>query len=409
MKLRDYQERISTEAAAKLKQYGMCYLAMECRTGKTLTALATAIRYGASSVLFLTKLKAIGSIHDDSARLSPGYTLEVTNYESCHKCAGRYDLIILDEAHCLGAYPKPSKRTEHVKRLCKGLPVLYLSGTPSPESYSQLFHQFWVSEFSPFAEYPNFYKWAKAGYVDVREKRVNGYRINDYSHADKAMIDEAAGHLFMTYTQEEAGFFTDIEEYALECPMLTGTAQIMRILKRNKVYYFADAPVLGDTPAKLMGKLHQLSGGTVITEDGAHRILDRSKALYLRNRFAGQKIAVFYVYQSELDLLRSVFPQWTDSPEEFQQSGDLVFISQIRRAREGVRLDTADAIIFYNLEFSYLSYEQGRNRIMSKERATPAKVYFLISDCGIDRDILEAVRNKQDFTASYYRRKYGKV
>ena len=110
------------------------------------------------------------------------------------------------------------------------------------------------------------------------------------------------------------------------------------------------------------------------------------------------------MYQSEAELLQSVFPNWTDNPEEFQVSSNKVFISQVRRAREGVRLDTADALIFFNLEFSYLSYEQGRNRLVSKERTIPADVYFLCSDCGIESKILDAVHGKQDFTLSYYGR-----
>ena len=60
-------------------------------------------------------------------------------------------------------------------------------------------------------------------------------------------------------------------------------------------------------------------------------------------------------------------------------------------------------------EYSYLSYEQGKNRIMSKERKTPARICFAISDCGIDGDILEAVKGKKDFTASYYVHKHGKL
>ena len=103
-------------------------------------------------------------------------------------------------------------------------------------------------------------------------------------------------------------------------------------------------------------------------------------------------------------MLHKVFPNWTESPEEFQASTDKTFICQVRRAREGVRLDTADALVFYNLEYSYLSYEQGRNRIASKERENPCKVYFLCSNCGIETDILDAVHNKSDFTLSWYRK-----
>lgn len=408
MILRDYQERISGEAADKLRQFGCCYLAMECRTGKSITALETARRFGAKSVLFVTKIKAMGSVANDYALLSADgkpFDIEIINYESAHKKKSSPDFIILDEAHCLGAYPKPSKRTQEVKKICEGLPVLYLSGTPTPESYSQLFHQMWVCSNSPFREYANFYKWAK-DFVNVQKKYVNGFTLNDYSNADKRLIDEATRHLFISYNQEEAGFSCDIIEEDIVCPTASNIAVVMRRLKRDKVVTLSEGKtILGDTPAKLMSKLHQLSGGSVITEEGQHLILDRSKAEYLRDCFQGRKLAIFHVYQSEFDLLAEVFPNHTDSPEEFQASNDMTFISQIRSAREGVRLDTADAILFYNLEYSYLSYEQGKNRIVSKERTSPARVYFAVSEHGIERDILEAVRSKRDFTMSYYVKK----
>lgn len=62
LKLRDYQDAISTQAALLLERYNICYLAMECRTGKTLTAFAVAIKYGAKSVLMVSKVKALPNI-----------------------------------------------------------------------------------------------------------------------------------------------------------------------------------------------------------------------------------------------------------------------------------------------------------------------------------------------------------
>ena len=64
-KLRDYQIEISEQAANKLDLLGFVYLAMEVRTGKTITALNAAKLYGAKNVLFVTKIKAFSSIQND--------------------------------------------------------------------------------------------------------------------------------------------------------------------------------------------------------------------------------------------------------------------------------------------------------------------------------------------------------
>lgn len=401
MNLRDYQEAIKAKAADIIRSKGLCYLAMECRTGKTLTALATAQHYGASHVLFVTKIKAIQSVKDDYKALNPNYEITIINYESVHKVSGKFDFVILDEAHCLGAYPKPSARQKQIRAIARKLPVLFLSGTPSPEGYSQLYHQLQVSDRSPWAAYSNFYKWAKV-FVNIRQRMLNGRISNDYSSAREAAIKRDFEPLVITYTQEQAGFTANIIETDLQIPMSAAVQRSIDILRKNKVVQTSKGTIVGDTPANMLNKLHQLSGGTFINDNGEHIVFDKSKAEYIRDRFKGQKIAIFYCYQSEGDLLNSIFPNHTDNPEEFQQSADKTFICQVRRAREGVRLDTADALIFYSCEFSYLSYEQARNRLVSKERKEPARVYYCIGIGGIDNQILQAVRSKQDFTLSYY-------
>lgn len=403
MQLRDFQIDISTRASLLLRNYGVAYLSMECRTGKTLTALATAEKFHAQRVLFVTKRKAIPSVESDYQMLSPSFRMETTTHDSVHKCEADYDLVIVDEAHAIGAFPKPSKRAKELKSVCKKAAVLLLSGTPSPESYSQLYHQFWICAKSPWAKYANFYKWAKY-YVIKSERKINGYTVTDYSSARKDLIDADTRHLFIDFSQKEAGFSCNIEEEIRVIPASEYTRNLIGILKRDRVAYLSDgSAILGDTPVKLMGKLHQLSSGTVITEDGGRVITDYFKAQYIWNNFKGQKTAIFYVYQSEADMLKKVFHNWTDSPEVFQAQDDRVFIGQVRSAREGVRLDSADVLIFLNLEYSFLSYEQGRNRLSSKEREKPVRVCFLCSDCGIESKILEAVHNKEDFTYSYYK------
>ena len=173
VKFRDYQTQIIYDGAKILYEHGVLYLAMEVRTGKTLTSLGIASKISMDNVLFLTKKKAISSIEADYKMLSPIYNLTIINYESLHKLPddAKWDLIICDEAHSMGAFPKPSKRAAQVKALLKKhkSKVILLSGTPSPESYSQIYHQVYGIPNNPFNHYANFYKFC-ADYVDVKEK-----------------------------------------------------------------------------------------------------------------------------------------------------------------------------------------------------------------------------------------------
>jgi len=122
---------------------------MEVRTGKTFTALQTADNFGAQRVLFLTKKKAIESIQNDFNQLKPSFDITIINDESLHLINQKFDLVIHDEHHRFGAFPKPNKAAVLFKKRYGSLPMIFLSGTPTPENHSQFFY----SIFLDFTQY----------------------------------------------------------------------------------------------------------------------------------------------------------------------------------------------------------------------------------------------------------------
>lgn len=405
--LRDYQKQIVEDGYSKLLRLNMIYLSMQVRTGKTLTSLSLADKFtNDKGVLFVTKKKAIKSIEEDYRLLSPGYDLTVINYESLHKVEEDFNIIIIDEAHSIGTYPKPSKRYKDLKTIVSRFAytkIIYLSGTPSPESYSQLFHQFRVSDFySPFKKYKNFYQWSKE-FVNVVQKDFGYAKVNDYSNAYSDKIMEILEDYFISYTQEEAGFVNQVNEFTLEVEMKPYIYSLVSKLKANLVVEGKEEVILADTSVKLQNKIHQICSGTVKFESGNSQILDDSKALFIKNHFKGKKIAIFYIFKEEFNLLKNIFSIFTESPEEFNNSSDKVFLGQIRSSREGVNLSSADALIYYNIEFSALSYIQGKDRMTSKERTKSNDVYFIFAKGGIEKHIYKRVANKLDFTNRYFK------
>jgi len=409
MKLRDYQEYLSDRAVELLQFYVIAYLSMEVRTGKTLTALAAADKFNATHVLFVTKKKAIQSIQDDYEALSPKYTISVINYESLHNYRGRPDLIVLDEAHCISQFPTPAERTRLIKEIAGALPILYLSGTPTPESYSQLYHQFWVSHWSPFKEYKNFYAWAKE-YVNIKKRYFYNREVMDYTDAKKDLIDKATSHLFLSYTQGEAGFKQEVKEEVIYLRMQPGTYYLADKMLRDRVHIGkAGEEIVADTEVKLQQKLHQIYSGTVKAEDGRAIVFDRSKANFIKEHFKGKKIAIFYKFVAEADMLIREFGSHnlTQSPEEFNKRSDLVFYSQIQSGREGINLSTADALVMLNIDFSSVSYQQARARMQAKDRSKEAMLYWIFAENGIEKNIYDRVINKQDYTLSYFRKDFN--
>lgn len=409
MQPRPYQIDIANKAADIIRKHGLVYLAMQVRTGKTATALLTAENLSQKKVLFVTKKKVIDGILADHKALNLSFEIAVTNYEQLHNLQYLPDLIICDEAHVIGcAYPRPAKKVKILKALCKGKPIIYLSGTPTPESYSQIFHQLHISSFSPFKDYVNFYKWA-ADFVDIKLKYFKGLKVNDYSNANQTKIKQMTDYLIIPFTQEEAGFKQDIQEITVGIKMQPATYHLTDKLKKDRVFIGRDGNViLADTGAALMSKLHQCYSGTVIDEKQEGLIFDRSKAYWIKENFKDKKIAIFYKYKAEETMLYLTFgyDKFTTNPQEFAGSDYKWFLSQISSGREGINLSTAEALIMLNIDFSAVSYWQARARLQTKDREEAAKVYWLFADGGIEDKVYKMVKDKKDYTLSYFKKDF---
>ena len=401
MELRDYQIDISNKAVKILRVKRIVYISSEVRTGKTLMALNTAKLYGAKRVLFLTKKKAIKSITDDyiNFNYSNDFELVVINNESMNKVTGKFDLVIHDESHRFGGFPKPSKGAKEFASRFASLPIILLSGTPTPENYSQIFHQFWISAFSPFGQ-TTFYKWAKT-YVNVKQKHLGYGVVNDYTEAKQNLIKPILEPYFVTFTQKEAGFTSEVKENVLFCQMQESTYNLIKRLKKDLVIEGKEEVILADTAVKLMTKCHQLYSGTIKFESGNRKVLDDSKAQFILNRFATNKIAIFYKFQAELEAIQNLWGNdVTTDLDEFNNT-DKDIALQIVSGREGISLKNAKYLVYYNMDFSATSYWQSRDRLTTMDRLSN-EIFYIFSAGGIEQQIFESVKKKKNFTTSYF-------
>jgi len=404
MELRPYQEKLSAQGVEILKHKNIVYLAMEVRCGKTLTALNIAKLFGAKKILFITKKKAISSIQFDYDNFGFDFEIVIINDQSLHKILDTdFDLIVSDEHHKYGAFPKPNKVAVLFKKRYSHLPMIFLSGTPTPESHSQWFNQFWVSDHSPFKKYVNFYKWA-VDFVDIKQRNIGYAVIKDYSQANETLIKRILQNYIITFTQAQAGFTTSVKEMVLECEMLPITKLIIDKLKKDLVVKNPEGQViLGDTGVKLMQKIHQLSSGTCKFEDGSSKVIDNSKALFILENFSGVKIAIFYKFKEEWNALSQVFggENLTNDVEEFDNTDKCIAL-QIQSGKEGISLKKAKYLVYYNIDFSSSSYWQSRDRMSTKDRLEN-EVFWIFSKGGIENDIYKTVLKKKDYTLKIFK------
>jgi len=403
---RDYQKNIISDGVGIIKKNRFLYLAMEVRTGKTLTSLGICDEIEVKKVLFITKKKAISSIQNDYELLLPKFDLEVINYESLHKVRQTgWDVVICDEAHGMGAFPKPSGRSKKVKNIIfRSNPyVILLSGTPTPEAYSQMYHQVYFIPNNPFSYYKNFYQFAN-DYVGVVKKKIGGMYINDYSKGSKKII-EAMSPYTINFSQKDAGFVVETTEHVLEVDIKPETIRLINKLKRELVVEGESEVILADTSVKLMTKVHQMCSGTIKFESGNSMVLDLSKAEFIKKKFRGFKIGIFYKFKEELNAIKEVFGDDICTDLDCFNTTDKNIALQIVSGREGISLRKANALVYYNIDFSATSYWQSRDRMTTKDRLKN-DVYWIFSKGGIEKDIYKAVVKKKDYTLTHFKRDF---
>lgn len=385
-----HQIKIAHEALTILRNEGLVYLAMEERTGKTLTAILMCENSKATNILVITKKKAIIGWEDTLSKFTHTKTYTIINYESLHKLPkASYDLCIIDEAHAnLGAYPKLGKTWKATYKVVYGKPIIFMSATPSAQTYSQLYHQMKLSKWSPWAKYSNFYKWFEVNGVQ-QSQYIAGREIKLYNKT-KDNVFEDVKHLFITYTRNELGFehepndilhFVDLSEY---------TKDLYRRLEKNKVITINDSLILADTPMGLMTKLHQVEGGTIKYEEEDYILDNTEKIDYIKSMFGDSKdVVLFYHYINELKKLKQYFKQAT--------------ILQATSFAEGVDLSMFKTLVVYSMDFSTARYTQRRARQCNMKRTEPIDVHFILVNKGISHQVYETVAiNKKNFVNSYY-------
>lgn len=408
--LREYQKEISLKGIEILNKYGLVYLSMQVRTGKTATALNIALLGGFKNVLFLTKKKAISSIEEDYKDFNyiNNFKLTVINDESIHLIKEKdFDLVVHDEHHRFGAFPKPNKTAKIFKEKFGSLPMVFLSGTPHPESYAQIFNQFWIKN-NFWKKHINFYKWASE-YVNIKKRQLGYAVVNDYSELNEKgmnLIKKMQELLFISYTQKESGFTTSINKQILYCDMTPETFKLQKEIIKNKFLILNEKEIIADTAVKLQSKIHQLSSGSIISDDKSKIVIDYSKAEFIKKHFEGKKIAMFYFFKSEYDILKSVFSdKLTNDLNEFNTTGKHIALQQVSGA-EGISLKEADVLVFYNFGFSNVKFTQAIDRLTTMERKEN-DVYFIFGKGGIEEKIYQRLELKKDYIVSAFKKDYN--
>lgn len=390
MKPYQHQVDISSQALDILRKHMIVYLAMQERTGKTLTSILICEQTKCNNILVITKKKALVGWIDTLSKYKHNKTYECINYESLHKCTFKPDLVIIDEAHSnLGAYPKVGKTWKEVFKFTKGKPIIYLSATPSAQTYAQLYHQFKLSSWSPWIKYPSFYNWHK-DYGIENIIYLGGRQIKQYNEVKSEKVMKEVEHLFISYTRTELGFEHEPNDILHYIDLSSEIREYYNSLLKDRVATVTGTEVIADTVMALRTKLHQIEGATLKQEDKNIFLSKIDKIDYILKTWGdSDNLVIFYQYQNELSLLKQTFKSAT--------------ILQGTSFAEGVDLSMYETCVVYSMDFSTAKYTQRRARQCNMKRDTPIDFHFLLVKGAISEQVYQTVAvNRANFVDSYF-------
>ena len=410
----DYQLTIANQGYTVLADKGLVYLAMEERTGKTLTSIVIAEKTTRVNVLVLTKKKALEGWYntlDKYIGKHIGYTKDgyygnrdtkftVTNYHQADKLKAEYDLIILDESHSyLSAYPKRGTIWKSVKKLTKGQPIIYLSATPYAQGYQLLYNQLALSDWSPFSKYKNFYRFFEV--YGIPSKVRTSYGLQETYKKCRPAVWDKCKSLFITYTRAELDFEHEPEDVLHYFELDFMTREIYNKCIKDEMFN-VELKTIGvgvstilfplDSSMKLRTTLHMLEGGVAKDDDTYYVLPNDEKAKAIYNDFGDSNSnVIMYHYKAELQKLEGLFNKTR--------------LLQATSYAEGVDLSMYDNLIIYSQDFSTARHSQRRARQANKQRDSAIRVHFYLVKDAISEQVYNTVsENKTNFIDSVFDR-----
>ena len=402
MDYRDYQLEFAKLALELLAEKGYVYIAGKPRSGKTATALKVAETSGKKRWLILAPLSALEGWELFLSELPLTNSYKLTNYEQVGSKVGKtiklklrrgdYDGVIIDESHRLGAIGKPSSRAIVLKALCLEMIHIHLSGSATVETPCSIYHQMWISKYTPFP-FKNFYDFHRVYGLPYFIKAA-GRNINQYDKA-KPILQEKIDEFTIYMTQEDAGITKDLQAidklHYVELDLATKELynKVQNDLVIEKLVGGKD--LVCDSIMKLRVSLHMIESGHIKIGKDYYGLGNIEKINYILETFGDtEDVGIMCHFIKERDLLRNYFTRATI----YSSTSDA----------EGVDLSHLKHFIIFSSGYSGAKFVQRRERIINTNGSNTLLVHHILVKGAISEQVYNNTSKKRDYNNSTYER-----
>lgn len=410
-----------------------CALLMEQGTGKTLVAIAVAVKRALDNQI--TKLlvvcpKAVKpvwpkeinkhtdyecTVSIDSPPKGPGLQVWVTNYDRLKREMRRIkkwgpDMIISDESHRI----KNRKAARTKALITIGAKVTYkmvLTGTAIGKCISEAWSQYKFLNPDVFgSNYTNF----KEDYLKMGG--YMGYSVVGYKNYD-TFTDKLHSIAFRV-TKDECLDLPPVTYQRLYVEPDSKTRKLYKQMEEELYLELEDDEVTADREVTKQMKLRQMSGGSVKTdsESIAHISDCKMSTLkeYMEDR-VNDKTVIFFSFTQEIKQAQKMLKglgintltlsgATPDKEREvfetrFQEDKSIgAALIQVQTGAEGLTLTAANVAIFFSPSFSYISFSQAKDRINRIGQTRAMTILFIILEETMDERVVDVLESNGQLT-----------
>ncbi len=364
----------------------------------------------------LTYAVAVGNADERRRALMAGCAITIINRENVPwliEQSGirfQWDMVVIDELSSFKNWnAKRFRSLMKVRPLVKR--IVGLTGTPAPNGYMDLFAEYRVLDMGErlgrfitkyretFFEPDRWgngqvYSWKlRKGAKEVIDRKIRDITVSMKSVDYLKMPEVVYNRVLVHMDDGEAALYGELKEEMF--------LELIRGRKEGCSIQLIDAK----NAAVLCGKLAQMAGGAVYTDDHDVALIHDRKLDALEDLIEGANgnpLLIAYWYQHDIDRIRKRIPQvrlLKTAQDMADWNAGRIPVAAMHPASAGHGLNLqagGSTIVWFGLTWSLEMYQQTNARLWRQgQRADTVVIHHLVTADTIDEDILDALINKE--------------
>jgi hypothetical protein len=324
-------------------------------------------------------------------------------------------LLICDESHrCKSPSSSTTKAMHSFAKACDY--TLLLTGTPMPHNPLDVWSQALMCDSTAFG--PSFFAF-RGRYANMRQLQGRQQMFVGMKTHMLPDFKERFDTFAYTLSLEDALDLPPVTHNILNVTLSSPEQSAYDRMKKELIVEFKEKEALNTISAanvlSQIGKLSQITGGSIKDEAGNIVTLGRSKAMMVKELLEedineNEPVVIFTRFRADIDQVIEAVKMIKGSPRKvFELSGrkkeleawraddtGSVIVVQESAGGTGVELQRAHFVIYFSVTYSLGDYEQSIARLHRSGQQFPVTAVHLIVPGSIDDVIYESIASKRN-------------